>query len=41
MEIEIKAETSDFKIIEKIIRDMDLDIDGEKSIKKPHFQCQN
>jgi hypothetical protein len=40
MKIEIRGETPEFKVEEYIIRDLDWDVDGEKSIKKPHLQAK-
>jgi hypothetical protein len=40
MEIVIDGESEELKIIDHIIREMDVDLDGEKTIKKPHFQAK-
>lgn len=40
MEIEIKGESKEIKVIDHIIREMDVDLDGERTIKKPHFQAK-
>jgi|GEM_PF-6542715 len=40
MKIEIKGENKDLKVLDYVVRDIDWDIDGEKPIKKPHFQAK-